>query len=378
MEKLIKHKPSLMINIAASPFSYNHEYLRKRVLQENATRYQLPLIYVNQVGAQTEIIFDGSSKVINNSGNVVLELKSFSEEISYIDTSEINYIPEKSSIISNKNERIHNALIFGIKDYFSKMNFKSAIIGLSGGIDSAVTLVLAVKALGNKNVKALLMPSKFSSDHSVKDAVELAENLSIAYEIINIQSIVDSFEKALKDLFANLPFGIAEENIQSRVRGSLLMAISNKFGDILLNTSNKSEVAVGYGTLYGDMNGSLSVIGDVYKTDIFELSRYINSKREIIPINTINKAPSAELRPNQKDVDSLPEYDILDKILFCYIEQKLVAEEIIALGLDKETVQKVISMVNKNEYKRYQAPPILRISSKSFGSGRRMPLVAEY
>jgi NAD+ synthase (glutamine-hydrolysing) len=275
-------------------------------------------------------------------------------------------------------DSIHDALVLGVHDYFAKMNFSKAIIGLSGGIDSAVTLELAVTALGADNLRVLLLPSQYSSGHSVSDAIALAENLVVHYDIIKIKDIFDRFLDELKPLFANLPFDLAEENIQARVRGTLLMALSNKFGNILLNTTNKSEAAVGYGTLYGDMNGGLSVLGDVYKTDVYRLAAYINREKEVIPVNIISKAPSAELRPDQKDSDTLPEYDILDRILFNYIELQKPALEIIAEGFEEAIVNKVLRMVNVTEYKRFQTPPILRISSKAFGFGRRMPLVAKY
>jgi NAD+ synthase (glutamine-hydrolysing) len=275
-------------------------------------------------------------------------------------------------------EKIHNALVLGIRDYFEKMGFKKATLGLSGGIDSAITVVLAVRALGTENVRVLLMPSKYSSGHSVDDALELAENLKIEFDIINIQSAVDEFEKGLSPVFEGTTPDVTEENIQARARGIYLMAISNKFGHILLNTTNKSECAVGYGTLYGDMNGGLAVLGDVYKMDVFKLAHFINRESEIIPINTIVKPPSAELRPDQKDSDSLPEYNDLDRILFCYIEMNMSPKKIIKQGFDENVVNRVIRMVNINEYKRFQAAPILRISSKAFGFGRRMPLVAKY
>jgi NAD+ synthase (glutamine-hydrolysing) len=275
-------------------------------------------------------------------------------------------------------EKIQNALVLGIRDYFVKMGFRTAVLGLSGGIDSAVTAVLAVKALGVANVRVLLMPSKFSSDHSLTDAIALAENLGIRYDVVNIQNAVDQFNAGLAPLFKGLPFDVTEENIQARARGIYVMALSNKFGSILLNTTNKSECAVGYGTLYGDMNGGLAVLGDVYKTDIFKLSRFINREREIIPEHTIVKPPSAELKPGQKDTDSLPEYAILDRILFEYIELNKSPEEIAGLGFDVTTVNRVVRMVNINEYKRFQAAPIIRVSSKAFGFGRKMPLVAKY
>ena len=382
MEKLINYQPDFIINIAASPFSYTHEEIKKNIFIDNAKKYQLPIFYVNQIGAQTELIFEGESMVVNLKGQIVDEFKSFEEDFKVFDLNEINEsniikysssLPQSSII-----EKIHNALILGIKDYFTKMNFQHAIIGLSGGIDSAVTLVLATRALGRKNLRVLFMPSKFASKHSVTDAVTLANNLEVKYDIINIQSMVERFEKSLQPIFYNLPRDITEENIQARIRGTLLMALSNKFGNILLNTSNKSEAAVGYGTLYGDMNGSLSVLGDVYKSDVYKLARYINKNSEIIPLNTITKEPSAELRPNQNDSDSLPEYGILDKILFNYIELQKSLSDIVKAGIDKELAEKVIRLVNNNEYKRYQTPPILRISSKAFGVGRRMPLVAKY
>lgn len=375
ISELAALKPDLVINLSASPFSFNQENSRKNILIKNAIKYKLPIIYVNQVGAQTELIFDGGSCYLDQTGTIREELLYFKEDFRIISTeSNTQQIQPKTETI----EKIYHALILGIRDYFSKMGFSKATLGLSGGIDSALVLVLAVHALGKENVRVLLMPSKYSSDHSVNDALQLAENLGIQHEIIPIQTMVDSFEQSLSSTFQNLPADITEENIQARTRGVLLMAISNKFGHILLNTTNKSECAVGYGTLYGDMNGGLSILGDVYKTDVFRMANWINREGEIIPYNTILKPPSAELRPDQKDSDSLPDYDVLDSILFHYIELNKSPEEIIARGFDAETVLRTVRMVNTNEYKRFQAPPILRISSKAFGFGRRMPLVAKY
>lgn len=376
LDKLSKLNPDLVINIAASPFSYNQEGNRKKIMKQNAKEHQLPIIYVNQVGAQTELIFDGGSMLIGSDGEVEQELSYFEEDfrIFNIESKGEKNIQPGFSVI----EKIHKALILGIRDYFNKMGFKSATLGLSGGIDSALVAALAVEALGAENVYGLMMPSKFSSDHSITDAIQLACNLGIKYSIINIQPMTDRFEEALQPIFNNLPPDVAEENIQARTRGILVMALSNKFGNILLNTTNKSECAVGYGTLYGDMNGGLSVLGDVYKTDVFKLARYINRDNEIIPLNSILKPPSAELRPDQKDTDSLPEYELLDQLLFHYIELNQSPDEIIQLGFDETIVRKTVRMVNMNEYKRFQAPPILRISSKAFGFGRRMPLVAHY
>lgn len=379
MDELFKQQPDLIINIAASPFHYSQAENRKKVLQQNVEKYKLPLLYVNHVGAQTELLFDGGSLVFNSSGILVDELKYFEEDFKIIDTSKIGAI-DKSPLTAEpiKIELIHDALIMGIKNYFEKLGFKKAILGLSGGIDSAVTLVLAVRALGTENVKAVLLPSRFSSEHSVNDAIQLAKNLNVSYDVISIEEAFQSFERTLAPLFRNFPADLTEENIQARVRGTILMGLSNKYGYILLNTSNKSEAAVGYGTLYGDMNGGLSVLGDVYKTEVFKMARYINREKEIIPVNTILKPPSAELRPDQKDSDSLPEYDLLDKILFAYIEHRIGPKELIAKGFDDKTVRNVLRLVNTSEYKRHQTPPILRVSPKAFGMGRKMPIVAKY
>lgn len=377
MDELIKENPDVMINIAASPFHYDQREIRKDILKRNVEKYQIPLFYVNHVGAQTELLFDGGSLVMNATAETVSELSYFEEDFKIFDTD--NLVVESTSASSpDKIELIHDALVMGIRNYFEKLGFKKAILGLSGGIDSAVTLVLAVKALGAENVLSVLLPSQYSSDHSVKDAEDLAKNLGSPYEIIPIKGIYAAFKKELNPHFKDLPFGIAEENIQARSRGVILMAMSNKFGHILLNTSNKSEAAVGYGTLYGDMNGGLSVLGDVYKVDVFELARFMNNDGEVVPWNTINKPPSAELRPDQKDSDSLPDYEILDEILFQYIEKRQGPKELMAMGFDEQLVKRILKLVNLNEYKRYQTPPILRISSKAFGMGRRMPIVARY
>ncbi len=383
MDILIKQQPDVMINIAASPFAYNHDEERIAILKDNAARYNLPLFYVNHVGAQTEIIFDGGSLVFDNTGKLVDELPYFEESLAYYTlTKEGAVTLLQPSTLKNVREsdieQIHQAIILGIRDYFYKSGFSRAILGLSGGIDSAVVCALAAEALGAENVMAVLLPSIFSSDHSLKDAEDLVKNLGCKHEIVPIKHITEAFETALQSQFNNLPFNIAEENIQSRSRAVVLMAMCNKFGYILLNTSNKSEAAVGYGTLYGDMCGGISVIGDVYKTQVFELARHINRDKEIIPENSIIKPPSAELRPDQKDTDSLPEYDILDKILFEYIEHRCSSAEIIQMGFDEKTVRRVIRLTNISEHKRYQTPPILRVSPKAFGMGRRMPIVGKY
>lgn len=383
MDSLIHQQPDVMINIAASPFSYNHDEERIAILKDNAIRYQLPLLYVNQIGAQTELIFDGGSLIFDNTGKLIDELPYFEESLAYYtlgDDGSLTFT-HPSTLKAERPadiEQIHQAIILGIRDYFHKSGFKQAILGLSGGIDSAVVCALAAEALGAQNVMAVLLPSRFSTDHSLKDAEDLVNNLGCKSELVPIKNITEAIETALHPQFNNLPFNIAEENIQSRSRAILLMAMCNKFGYILLNTSNKSEAAVGYGTLYGDMCGGISVIGDVYKTQVFELARYINRDQEIIPINSIVKPPSAELRPDQKDTDSLPEYDILDKILAEYIENRRSSSDIIKMGYDEAIVRRVIRLTNLAEHKRYQTPPILRVSPKAFGMGRRMPIVGKY
>jgi NAD+ synthase (glutamine-hydrolysing) len=343
MDHLITQHPQIMINISASPFDYHHDEDRKEVIRQNVKKYHLPIVYCNAVGSQTEIIFDGGSLVYSAKGELVKEMKYFEEDeylanldltpsknIGVVDNDihldlfdkemRVSKMENPDKVIEyltseNNIRQIYQALLLGIRDYFTKMGFRKAILGSSGGIDSAVTLALACEALGKENVSAELMPSPYSSLHSVADAEQLSKNLGNPYDIIAIKDIYESFLTALKPRFNDLPFSIAEENIQSRTRGNLLMAIANKFGYILLNTSNKSELATGYGTLYGDMAGGLSILGDVYKVQVFALARYINRHSEIIPGNIIVKPPSAELRPNQKDSDSLPEYEILDKVL---------------------------------------------------------------
>jgi len=380
MAELSQLQPDFVINLAASPFTYIQNRIREDILTENARKYKVPVLYVNQTGANTELIFDGGSLVVNAKGAVIDRMDLFREDFSIYEIQDIlnNTATESLPHAADITESVYNALVTGIRDYFGKLHFSKATLGLSGGIDSAVTLVLACQALGAENLRVLLMPSQFSSEHSVKDAVDLAKKLGVAYDIIPIHEIFNQYKQALRPLFLDLPENVAEENIQARIRGNLLMALSNKFGHIVLNTSNKSEAAVGYGTLYGDMSGGLSVLGDVYKTEVYNLAGYINRLEIIIPQNTITKPPSAELKPGQKDSDSLPEYNILDKVLFKYIELNKSPDEIIATGVEKSLVYKIIRMVTSSEYKRYQTPPILRISSKAFGIGRRMPLVAKY
>jgi len=377
LQKLATLRPDFVINIAASPFSYHQHEVRRQVISRKAAQYKLPIYYVNQIGANTELIFDGGSMVVAPNGNIAHRLKYFEEDLHFVSTDFNGNEPDISNK-PNETELIYNALVLGLRDYFNKSGLKTATIGLSGGLDSAVTAAIAVDALGSENVHGLLLPSQYSSNHSIADAQKLVQNLKIGSNLIPIKDIYFGFETALAPVFANRPPDVTEENLQARIRGTLLMAYSNKFGHILLNTSNKSEAAVGYGTLYGDMNGGISVLGDVYKTDVYKLAHYMNRHKETIPENTILKPPSAELRPDQKDSDSLPEYDILDAILFRYIELNKSAADIIQEGFDALTTEKVIRMVNRNEYKRFQCPPILRVSGKAFGFGRRMPIVANY
>lgn len=381
MDELIKQNPDCIINIAASPYSKVQINTRLNVLKNNAVKYNLPLLYVNHIGAQTQLIFDGGSCVLNSNGKLVSQLRHFEEDVISVDLKELNNqnsikeIPKTNSI---NYQDIEQALVLGIKEYFRKQGFSKAILGLSGGVDSALVVCLASKALGAENVMAVMLPSQYSSDHSVSDSQKLVKNLGVKSDLISIENTFTALQQTLGKQFENTEFNIAEENMQSRSRAVILMALANKFGYILLNTSNKSELAVGYGTLYGDMCGGISVIGDLYKTEVYALCEFINRNEEIIPKNILTKAPSAELRPNQKDSDSLPDYEVLDAILNHYIEERKGPNEIIALGFSEELVKRTLKMVNNNEWKRLQAPPVLRVSSKSFGPGRRMPLVAKY
>ncbi|WP_353181424.1 NAD+ synthase [Parapedobacter lycopersici] len=381
MDKLREEHPDIIINIAASPFSYSHQQERIAVLQGEARRSKLPLLYLNQVGAHTDIIFDGRSIILSDEGELVDTMAPFEEDIRYYRFESNDITPlQKRSDLQQPDEvaLIYQALLLGIRDYFKKSGFTRAVVGLSGGIDSAVVAALACEALGPENVMAVLMPSVYSSDHSISDALDLVHYTGCLHEIIPIQPIAEAFNDQLTTAFKGLSQDITEENIQARIRGTLLMAMANKHGYILLNTSNKSEAAVGYGTLYGDMAGALGVIGDVYKTQVYQLAHYINRDRVLIPHNTLVKPPSAELRPDQQDSDSLPEYALLDAVLFQYIEHEKSAEQLVGLGFEPALVNRILRLVNQAEFKRFQSPPILRISNKAFGGGRVMPLVAKY
>ena len=378
LDEMMDQQPEVILNLSASPFSYQQAEIRLATVRANVERYKLPLFYANQVGAQTDIVFDGGSLVMSPDGRLFDEMAYFEEQISYYELEEVQKGRSFTSTTPPKTALIHDALVLGIRDYFAKLGFKKAILGLSGGIDSAVTAALAVRALGAENVRGVLMPSQHSSDHSVQDARQLAQNLGIQYDLVPIEPLYQAFETSLSSLFWAFPANLTEENIQARVRGTLLMAMSNKFGNILLNTSNKSEMAVGYGTLYGDMCGGLAVLGDVYKTEVYELAHYLNKDGACIPPNSIEKPPSAELRPGQKDSDSLPLYEVLDPLLYQYIECRKGPNELVEMGFESDLVKRVLRMVNINEFKREQAAPVIRVSRKSFGMGRRMPIVGKY
>lgn len=384
MDMLImdEHRPEVMLNISASPFDYNHAAERIETLKANTRKYGIPVFYVNHCGAQTDLIFDGGSLVVNGHAVVYDEMPYFEESLQIYDLDEV--IASQTKLIADRAQPkekialIYRALVTGIRNYFEKLGFKRAILGLSGGIDSAVTAVLAAHALGKENVWGLLMPSQYSTSHSIQDAEDLAKNLGLRYNIVPIQNMFDAVEHNLSPLFDGKPADITEENLQARLRGLTLMAMSNKHGYILLNTTNKSEAAVGYGTLYGDLCGGLAVLADVYKTEVYELANYINREKEIIPHSSITKAPSAELKPGQKDQDTLPPYHVLDHILYQYIERHQSPQDIIEQGFDPFTVKRTLKMVNANEWKRWQFPPILRVSQKAFGTGRRMPIEGKY
>ena len=394
MDRLMEQQPDIMLNLSASPFDYTHDEDRKAVIKANVLKYRLPLFYCNAVGSQTEIVFDGASLVFDAQANLCAALPMFTEASALLDLSENGTIQaailEPASRMPDKElnpaklepelniHQVYQALLLGIRDYFTKMGFTKAILGSSGGIDSAVTLAIACEALGAENVRAILLPSPYSTEHSVADAIALSTHLQNPYDIVPIHQVYTAMLQTVQPLFGDLPFSLAEENMQSRSRGNLLMAIANKFGYILLNTSNKSELATGYGTLYGDMAGGLSVLGDCYKLQVYTLARYINRDKEIIPRNIIEKAPSAELRPGQKDSDSLPDYALLDQILYQYIEKRNGPEEIKQMGFEPALVNRTLKMVNTNEYKRNQFCPIIRISPKAFGVGRRVPIVGKY
>lgn len=379
VKELIAQGAEMIFNISASPWHAGKERMRLEMLQRVARDEKIPLAQVNLVGANDELIFDGHSVAIDASGEIIALGKNFAEDIFVADLngSEKRKM-ENGKIFPSREEQIFNALSLGIRDYVQKCGFKSVVIGLSGGIDSALTAVLAVDAIGKKNVFGVAMPARYSSEGSLTDAKALAKNLGIRYEVLPIEPVFCATEKQLQKIFAKTKPGLAEENLQSRLRGTTLMALSNKFGSLVLTTGNKSEMAVGYCTLYGDMNGALAPLADVLKTDVYKISRWVNRKKEIIPHNSVSKPPSAELRPNQTDQDSLPPYETLDAILDLYIVKNLSKDEIILKGFDATVVNDVLNKINFAEYKRRQAAPALKISPRAFGVGRRIPIAQRF
>lgn len=373
VQELIEQGSTILINISASPYSYGKRKDRCEMLSALTKNDKLPLAYVCTVGAQTELIFDGASMCFDKKGNLALKGKTYQEDYFLFDTK-LEYQPVKQ-VEQSFEEEVLASLIFGLKEYCEKLNFKKVLVGLSGGMDSALVTYIAVQALGKENVHVVLMPSKYSSEGSIDDSIKLIKNLGISYNEVSIQNVVNSIQKNLEKPFNSHLVGVTEENIQARVRGIYLMAFANQYNYLLLNTGNKSELATGYCTLYGDMCGGLAVIGDVYKTDVYKIAKFINRKEEIIPQEIITKPPSAELKPNQTDQDTLPPYDLLDKILRMYLEQNKEYDEISIVIGDKEIVKKVLRMIDINEFKRKQAAPVLRVSSKAFGYGRRYPIV---
>ena len=372
----------ILVNTSASPFVLGKHEFRLELFANQARRWNRPLVYVNQVGGNDELVFDGNSVVLDRTGRVIAQARDFDEDLLVVDIATANTDLEDARIEKHSVglESVHKALVLGLRDYVQKCGFTSVVLGLSGGIDSALTAALAVAALGPEKVHGVAMPSRFSSQGSVDDARQLAHNLAIPLQIIPIGPVHDAYESTLKDAFAGRQPDVTEENLQARIRGGVLMALSNKFNHLLLTTGNKSEIAVGYCTLYGDMCGGLAVISDVPKTMIWDLARWINAKsgRELIPQSSIDKIPSAELRPNQTDQDSLPPYPVLDAILFRYVEEEKSAAQIVAEGFDAETVLRVIRLIDRSEYKRRQAAPGIKVTTRAFGFGRRMPIAQNY
>ncbi len=381
IEELAQINPDLIINLSASPYTVGKQKIRESMLSHAAKRYEIPFIYVNQVGSNDDLIFDGNSVALNKQGEVICRAKSYETDLVFLD-----FEPPNQSLLSNsinklaetQEEEIYSALVLGVRDYARKCGFNKAILGLSGGIDSSLVAIIAAEALGKNNVLGVLMPSPYSSDHSIKDAEDLVKNLGINSQLLPIGEIMQSYDQLLEPLFSGTEFGVAEENLQSRIRGNLLMGIANKFGYLLLSTGNKSEMAVGYCTLYGDMNGGLAVIADVPKTRVFSLCKWLNRDQEIIPHNVLIKPPSAELKPNQVDQDSLPPYDILDDILDQFVTKHKSAQQIIKSGHEPDTVNKVIKLISRAEFKRKQAPPGLKITDRAFGTGWRMPIASRW
>jgi NAD+ synthase (glutamine-hydrolysing) len=378
VRSLVKQGAEIIVNLSSSPFNLHKPAIRYEMVAGLARAYQRPICYCNLVGGNDQLVFDGNSLAVNAAGDLIAQLAAFREDEKVVDTDSTAAIEFHEGPAGAGSEDLFAALSLGVRDYFRKCNFHSAVVGLSGGVDSAVTAVIAVDALGAENVTGASMPSPYSSRGSIDDARALARNLGIKFLEIPITDAFAVFKSQFKEIFKGLPENETEENMQPRLRAMTLMALSNKFGHLLLTTGNKSELAVGYCTIYGDMAGGLAVISDVPKTMVYELARWINREPEIIPRSTIDKAPSAELKPNQKDQDTLPPYEILDQILQLYVEENLSARDIIARGFDEKTVRWVQRRVDLNEYKREQAAPGLKVTSRAFGLGRRMPIAQRY
>jgi len=376
IEALVRAGGNFVLNISASPFWIGKRELRRDMLASIARHHRVPVAMVNQVGGNDSLVFDGSSIVLDREGNIIAQGRSFQEDLVYFDSKALT--GDLHEQVEGEEASVYAALVLGTRDYMRKCGFQKAIIGLSGGIDSALTAVIAADAVGPENVIGVGMPGPYSSPGSIDDARSLAKNLGIRFELLSINRAFDAYRQTLQEVFADRKEDVTEENIQSRARGTLLMALSNKFGAIVLSTGNKSELGVGYCTLYGDMVGGLAVISDVPKTLVYRLSHYVNSRRPEIPQATLEKPPSAELRPDQKDSDSLPPYEILDAVLEDYVEAAHSAEQIAAdHGFDIEVVRRVVRMVDRAEYKRQQAAPGIKISPKAFGYGRRFPIAAK-
>jgi NAD+ synthase (glutamine-hydrolysing) len=379
IQQAVAHGAQLILNLNASPFHINKWRERESLLRERASANRVPVVYVNQVGGQDELVFDGNSFVVNRDGELTHRAVSFEPQLIVVDIdAHGNPVPGETASESPDDESVYGALVLGVRDYVRKNGFPGVVIGLSGGVDSALTLAIAVDALGAEQVEAVMMPSRYTRDISLEDAKKQAETLGVRYSVIPIRDMFVAFENALSERFAGLAADTTEENLQARIRGMLLMAISNKTGKMVLTTGNKSEMAVGYATLYGDMAGGFAAIKDVPKTMVYRLARYRNRLGQVIPERVIERAPSAELAPDQQDTDSLPEYDVLDAILEDYVEQDATPEDIIAEGYDPETVRRVIRMVDRNEYKRRQAAPGVRVTPRAFGRDRRYPITSGY
>ncbi|MEM9540567.1 MAG: NAD+ synthase [Cyanobacteria bacterium P01_E01_bin.42] len=379
IEDLARSQVDFIVNLSASPYSVSKQNLREAMLKHCVLRYQIPIIYTNQVGGNDDLLFDGHSVAFNRDGTLICRARGFATDLKTVefDTEKRDFVPVQIvPLLDCAEAEIWSALVLGIRDYARKCGFSRGVLGLSGGIDSALVAAIASEALGAENILGVLMPSPYSSDHSLKDAEALVKNLGINSQTIAISEAMIAYDRLLEPLFAGTEFGVAEENLQARIRGNLLMAIANKFNYLLLSTGNKSEMSVGYCTLYGDMNGGLAVIADVPKMRVFSLCRWLNREREVIPSNVIIKPPSAELKPDQKDRDSLPPYEILDEILRQFIEDRHSIEEIVNSGCDRATVEKVVHLVTRAEFKRRQAPPGLKITDRAFGTGWRMPIAS--